>query len=168
MRFVKLFFLICLVLPGVELAAQGHPLRAGVFVNAYDLEHSKIGGGVSLEVARFHFDISSNFAFGEGRSDLRSTSNTYLLDKKRAGVINAGYIFRFSRFSVIPKAGVGWTFDIWQTPDPKPTYYLYNEKNFLNLGLIVDYRINDRLGIQVSGGHFERLSLGFNYYLGNI
>ncbi len=168
MKYLKFLIWVGLLFPAMEMAAKGTPVRVGMHVNYFDLDKSALGAGFSVQASRFHFDMSSNFARGEGRSQLRSNSSTRLLDYQRAGVVNAGYIIRFSRFNIIPKVGVGWTFDIWQTPEPKPTFYLYNERNYLNVGIILDYRLNDRYGIQFQAGKFERFGVGFNYYLGNL
>ena len=168
MRFLKTLCLLGLVLLGRELAAQPYPFTVGIHANRLDLGDAATGAGVSLQVSHLYFDISSNFARGEGPNKQRSTHDTYIMEKLRAGLVNVGYVIPVKRFYLIPKVGVAWTFDIWQTPDPTPSFYLYNEKNILNAGLTAGYKVTDKLGVQVNGGLFERFSVGLTWYLGDF
>ncbi len=162
-----LFAVIGLFISGLA-SGQPYPVRAGVHLNLFDLKSGKTGVGAKIIVSRLYLDMSSNFATGDGLKKELSTSETYWLQKKHAGVLNAGYIFPFNRFFVIPKIGVGWTFDILQTNKPTPSYYLYNEKDHINIGISGGYYLDDKLAVQAGFGTFERFNIGIHYFIGNF
>ncbi len=164
----RLFFVVIGLLISDLASGQPYPFRAGVQMNLLDLKSGKTGVGAIVMVNRLYFDISSNFASGDGIKKEFSTSETYPLQKKNSGLLNFGYLFPFNRFFVIPKIGVGWTLDILQNNKPSPSYYFYNEKDHFNIGISGGYYLDEKLAVQVGFGTFERFNVGIHYFIGKF
>lgn len=147
---------------------QPYPVKAAVNFTQFDVKSGKTGMGVSVSVSRFYFDIASNFATGDGIMRERSREDTYQLEKMRIGIINAGYVIPINRFYLIPKVGIAWSFDILQNRFPEPSYYLYNENDHFNFGIMAGYHLNERFSVKVGAGSFERFNFGIQYYIGDF
>lgn len=170
MRRLKVFFAIAILLVTTTTVSKGqpYPVNAAVNYNQFHVKSGKKGLGVSVSVNRFYFDIASNFATGDGVQKEKSTVGTYRLEKKRIGVINAGYVIPFRKYFIIPKVGIAWTFDILQNNYPEPTYYTYNEIDHFNFGIVGGYHLNDRFSVKLGVGSFERFNFGIQYYIGDF
>ena len=167
MRRVKLLFFVCALFTGTLAVGQPYPIRVGFNLNQFDVNSARTGAGLSIKVSRLYFDIASNFARGEGKVKKSKSEETYKLDKMRIGIINFGYVFNSEKLFIIPKVGVAWSFNILQNDTPSKSFFLWDERDHLNLGLVGGYNLTDKVGIQLGFGTFEKFSAGIHYYIGD-
>ncbi len=169
MRKLRLFFAVAAFLVTAIAVSYGqpYPVKIAVNLNQFDVKSGKTGLGFSVSVSRLYFDMATNFATGDGANRERTSPDTYKLEKMRIGIINGGYVIPISKFFIIPKVGIAWSFDILQNIHPEPTYYMYNENDHFNFGIVGGYHLNDKFSVKVGAGSFERFTLGIQYYLGD-
>lgn len=98
-----------------------------------------------------------------------------------AGVVNIGYITPLNaRINLIPLVGIGWEHYITSKPylilqmNKEPfltspelkvwsTHYYDNVKRYLNLGIVVNFKVTQHISVYGGAGVFERFKGGVSY-----
>jgi hypothetical protein len=123
---------------------------------------SSVGIHASFGFAKFYIDISNNLASSKVISSF-TEGPTSKQDYLNAGVVNFGYTFSGSRFSVIPVIGWAWTGKLLRNPVFSDYWDFRVSENKLNLGIMVTTGITNNIGLYAGFGLHENFKTGLSY-----
>lgn len=162
-RSIAVFILIVLTATSYNQTLLRNSVGLGVTSFGMNTQlSSSVGIHASFGIAKFYIDISNNLASSKVFSSF-TEGQTSKQDYLNAGVVNFGYTFSGSRFSVIPLIGWAWTGKLFRNPVFSDYWDFTESENNINLGIVVRTGITGSIGLYAGFGLHENFKTGLSY-----
>jgi len=121
-----------------------------------------IGPSVSFSTYNFYLDMSNNLVFGKGTEYSMMTYDNKILQKVNVGCTNIGYNIKLSDTRILaPTIGYAWCIKIYSDNNYPNSYYRMISGTNINLGLNFKLYLNNKIGLMLGIGTYERIKLNF-------